>query len=173
MMSGAMFLANKTGMAPGGPPPRDITENLERKLGVRDRLPEPAFEASWAMLHFAYGTVSGVPCTLTQKVLDRDRPFLIGTLFGVLLWAVGYCGWLPAFGLYPPPPRLPKRKVGLELIATHLIYGTATALADRVLRVSPSCKGIHYSSGVSAGVIKYWGCGPVSLQSSPLRGRRV
>jgi hypothetical protein len=134
VMSGAMFLANKTGMAPGGPPPRDITENLERKLGVRDRLPEPAFEASWAMLHFAYGTVSGVPCALTQKVLDRDQPFLIGTLFGVLLWAVGYCGWLPAFGLYPPPTRLPKSKVGLELIATHLIYGTATALADRVLR---------------------------------------
>ena len=74
VMSGAMFLANKTGMTPGGPPPRDITENLERKLGVRDRLPEPAFEASWAMLHFAYGTASGVPCALTQKVLDRDQP---------------------------------------------------------------------------------------------------
>ncbi len=133
-MTAAIFALKKAGMAPGEPAPKEITENLEEKLGVRSYLPEPAFEASWVMLHFGYGTMSGVVYALAQKALNRERPFLIGSLFGILLWAVGYCVWLPLLGLYPPPTRLSKRKVGAELITTHLIYGTSTAATHRVFR---------------------------------------
>ncbi len=134
-MTGAMVPIKKAGMAPGELAPKEIAENLERKLGVRDYLSEPAFEASWMMLHFGYGTMSGVTYALAQEALNRQRPFLIGPLFGVLLWAAGYCVWLPVVGLYPLPTRLPKRKVGVELIPTHLIYGTATAVTHRMVRI--------------------------------------
>ncbi len=137
LMTAAMVLLKKAGMAPGKLAPREITENLEQKLGVRSYLSEPAFEASWLMLHFGYGTMSGVGYALTQKVFNREeRPFLIGLVFGILLWALGYCGWLPLIGLYPPPTRLSKRKIGAELIMTHLVYGTSVAATHRVSRTN-------------------------------------
>ncbi len=137
-MTGAMFAIKKAGMAPGEPAPKEIAENLEKKIGVYHQLPKPAFEASWAMLHFGYGTASGTAYALAQEgALEVGRPLLVGPLFGVLLWVIGYCGWLPLLGLYPPPTRLPTRKVAAELVATHLIYGTATAVAHRALRTQP------------------------------------
>jgi uncharacterized membrane protein YagU involved in acid resistance len=135
VMTGAMSLIKKTKMAPGELAPKEIAENLEEKLDVRGYLPKPAFVASWTILHFGYGASSGLAYALAQeKVPDLNRPGLIGPLFGLLLWALGYCGWLPMFGLYPPLTRLPKRKVLAELITTHLIYGTMTALTHQTLR---------------------------------------
>jgi hypothetical protein len=135
VMTVAMFLLKKIAMAPGELALKEITENLEKKMGVYERLPKAAFEASWTILQFGYGATSGAAFAFTEeKVLDLERPGLIGPLFGVLLWVVGYCGWLPIFGLYPPPTRLPKHKIGAELVATHLIYGTATAAAHQVLK---------------------------------------
>ena len=134
-MTLAMLSLEKVGLAPGKPPPKEITENLQKKLGIRDWLPKPVAEGSWIILHFGYGAASSVAYAVAQEALNRDKPFLlVGPLFGILLRAVGYCAWLPAFGLYPLPTRLSKRKVGAELIATHLIYGTATAATHRMLR---------------------------------------
>ena len=131
LMTAAMLPLKKASMSPGKVAPRQISENLLDGLGVRDRLSPPAFEASWVALHFGYGTTSGVAYALAQKAIGRERPFLAGPVFGMALWAAGYCGWLPLAGLYLPPTRLPKRKVGVELVATHLVYGAATAKAYR------------------------------------------
>ena len=134
MMTTAMLPLKKASVSPGTVAPRQITENLANKLGLRRSLSMPAFEASWMTLHFGYGIASGVAYALAQKVFEREGTLLVGPLFGMLLWAVGYCGWLPLFGIYPPPTRLPKRKVGAELITTHLIYGTGVAVVHRALR---------------------------------------
>lgn len=133
VMTGAMFLTKKVGMVPGKLEPKEIAENFEEKAGVRDRLSEPAFEASWTTLHFGYGTLSGVAYAVAQKtVSDLKGPLLMGLPFGVLLWAFGYCLWLPVCHLYPPPTQVPKRKV-MANILTHVVYGVATAMAHRVL----------------------------------------
>ena len=134
LMTAAMLPLKKISMSPGTVAPRQITENLENKLGLRRHLSPPAFETSWVALHFGYGLASGVAYALVQKVFEREGTLLVGPLFGMVLWAVGYCGWLPLFGIYPPPTRLPKRKVGAELITTHLIYGTGVAVVHRALR---------------------------------------
>jgi uncharacterized membrane protein YagU involved in acid resistance len=134
-MTLAMFSLEKVGLAPGKPPPKEIIENLQEKLGIRDKLPKPVTEGSWIIMHFGYGTISGAAYAVVQEALNRDKPLLlVGALFGILLWAVGYCAWLPAFGLYPPPTRLSQSKVGAELIATHLIYGMATTATHRMLQ---------------------------------------
>lgn len=134
LMTAAMLPLKKASMTPGTVAPRQITENLVNKLGVRGHLSMPAFEASWMALHFGYGTMSGVAYALGQKAIKLERPFPVGLVFGMVLWAAGYCGWLPVMGLYPPPTRLPKRKVGAELIATHLVYGVSTAATHRAFR---------------------------------------
>src|SRR5829696_1814034 len=137
LMTAAMLPLKNASVSPGKVAPRQITENLLIRLGVRHRLSPPAFEASWVALHFGYGTVSGTAYALVQRAMGRERPVLEGLVFGTALWAAGYCGWLPIAGLYPPPTRLPKRQVGAELIATHLVYGAATAAAHRAFRREP------------------------------------
>jgi uncharacterized membrane protein YagU involved in acid resistance len=134
LMTAVMLPLKKASMSPGTVPPRQITDNLLDKLGLRDYLSPPAFEASWIALHFGYGSVSGAAYALAQKASGGKCSFLAGAPFGMVLWAAGYCGWLPLTGLYPPPTRLPKRKVAAELIGTHLIYGMSTALAHRAFR---------------------------------------
>ncbi len=134
VMTGAMFLTKKVGMVPGRLEPAEIAGNFEEKIGVRGRLSGPAFEASWTALHYGYGTLSGVAYAIAQKtVLDSKRPLLMGLPFGLSLWAFGYCVWLPVCRLYPPPTRVPKRKVAANIL-THAVYGVATAVAHRVLR---------------------------------------
>lgn len=133
VMSAALLMAKKAGMVPGKVQPKEIVENLEEKLGVREYLPKSAFQASWVILHFGYGTIAGVVYALIQnKLLDIERSGLVGSLFGILLWVLGYCGWLPLLGLYPPPNRVPKRKVGANALI-HVTYGTATTVAYRRL----------------------------------------
>jgi len=126
-MTAAMLMEKVAGMEPGKLEPKEITENLEETVGVRTLLPKSAFEASWITMHFGYGVASGVAYALAQKTFNvGQRPILVGPAFGALLWAIGYCGWLPLAGLYPPPMQLPKRKVGANILA-HVVYGTATA----------------------------------------------
>lgn len=134
LMTASMLPLKKASMSPGPVPPRQITERLLNKLGIRDYLSPPAFEASWMALHLGYGIVSGVAYAFVQKAIGGERPFLAGAAFGMVLWAAGYCGWLPLMGLYPPPTRLSKRKVAAELIGTHLVYGVSTAQAHRAFR---------------------------------------
>ena len=127
LMTAAMLMGKVARVELGKLQPKEITENLEEKIGVRDLLPESAFEASWVTMHFGYGATSSVAYALAQKTfnLDQRPPNLVGPAFGTLLWAFGYCGWLPLAGLYPPPTQVPKRKVGANILA-HVVYGTAT-----------------------------------------------
>ncbi len=139
-----MLAIKKAGMAPGKLAPKEITERLENKVGMYDRLPKPTFEASWAILHLGYGSTSEVVYALTQEgAPGLERRGLVGPLFGVLLWTIGYCGRPPGFGLYPPPTRLSQRKIGAELLTTYLIYGTATAAMCRTLQASKSERKRH------------------------------
>jgi len=61
VMTGAMFPTKKTGMTPGELTSKEIAENLEKKTGVRDRLPKPAFEASWRCCISGTGPHRGRP----------------------------------------------------------------------------------------------------------------
>jgi hypothetical protein len=132
VMSAAMAVAKATGLMDGEWPPRKVARNFEESIGVRDELPQAAFEVSWVAQHFAYGAAAGVAYALSQRRLRLPEPLPSGPLFGAALWAFGYAGWLPATGLYPPPTAEPRRRFG-TLIAAHLIYGTAVASVSRLL----------------------------------------
>jgi uncharacterized membrane protein YagU involved in acid resistance len=132
-MTVAMWALKKAGMEPGELEPKEVAENVEEIIGIRDYLPKHMFEASWVTLHFGYGSTAGVVYALAQGITRLDRPALVGASFGMFLWGVGYCGWLPLLRLYPPPTQVPKRKVVANILA-HLTYGTTPAMAHRLLR---------------------------------------
>lgn len=132
VMSVVMLVLKRAGMEPGELEPKEVAGNVEEKIGVRSLLSWRAFEVSWITLHFRYGSTSGAGYALARKIAGPVRPALAGPLFGVLLWALGYCGWLPLSGLYPPPTRVPWRKVAANIIA-HTAYGATTAVTYRML----------------------------------------
>jgi len=73
-----------------------------------------------------YGVAFGV---LYSAVRKRPRNVMLeGALLGLVTWATGYLGWLPAVHILPAP----KRQSAAQLsgpIATHLVYGIATVAA--------------------------------------------
>jgi hypothetical protein len=131
-MSAVFAAGHATGRA-GEPAPRKITGRAEAKAGVRDDLPEPAFEASWVAAHFAYGAACGALYAAARPWLPAS-PVAAGLVFGGVVWGASYLGLMPALGLYPWPREDRPARLA-TLIAGHVVYGLGTALAgDRLAR---------------------------------------
>jgi hypothetical protein len=56
-----------------------------------------------------------------------------GTILGLLCWAVGYLGWLPASGLMPPIWRHNAKQIASPPMS-HAMYGMATVAAYDLMR---------------------------------------
>ncbi|MFO0889156.1 MAG: hypothetical protein U0790_08455 [Isosphaeraceae bacterium] len=132
-MTATLFADRFAGGMEGELPPRKVARRAEESIGVRDDLSRPAFEASWLAQHFAYGTAAGLAYELAWHRLRLPEPLPSGPAYGLALWAIGYSGWLPLMGLYPPPNRDSSRRVA-GMIAHHLVYGTVVAMTASFLR---------------------------------------
>jgi hypothetical protein len=100
-------------------PPREITASMLRKTGVRHRVPREVESTAVAVGHFAYGAAAGaVYGTLPLK----SRGPLSGILYGLLVWAGSYGGWLPAAGLATPLRRRTDEHIALMVLA-HVLWG--------------------------------------------------
>lgn len=133
VMSAFMAADRSIGWMRGEAPPRKIGRNFERAVGLEDDLSQPAFEASWTALHFAYGAAGGVAYEVIRRRVRLGEPLPSGPLFGAALWAASYAGWLPLAGFYPPPTRDRPSRITM-IFVHHLIYGTSVAAAARYLR---------------------------------------
>jgi uncharacterized membrane protein YagU involved in acid resistance len=103
-------------------PPREITMKLARGAGVADSMDSESRSALTLISHFGYGAAGGV---LFAGTTDPERaPVLKGLLFGMLVWAASYLGWLPATGVLTPATEHPERRNWL-MIAAHLIWGAS------------------------------------------------
>jgi hypothetical protein len=113
-------------------PAEFMVEQAESALPVarRPEVPAKGKAAAERGLHVGYGATFGV---LYGLAAGEQSPLLSGALLGLVTWAVGYLGWLPATGLMPPVTRQePARVVGP--IATHVGFGIATASVFQWLR---------------------------------------
>ena len=83
------------------------------------------------IVHYTYGAGWGAAYALLSR---RVRFPLIasGLAFGGLLWLLSDEGLVPLFGLSKSPRSYPA-SVHLKALLAHLVYGTATAVAERVL----------------------------------------
>lgn len=109
-------------------PPRQVTEGVAEKAGVREQLDEDERQAATWVSHFAYGTACGALYgALTGEGAD-GRPMLAGVGFGLAVWAGSYLGWLPAAGITSPATEHPPRRNAL-MIASHVVWGATTGAA--------------------------------------------
>lgn len=121
VMSVVMLAAQRAGLL-GGQPPERITAVLLESVGVRER--GAAMQDTLAVaLHFSFGTALGIPIGLLRQHLRQPRwAALVGVLYGGLVWAVSYKGWIPALRILPPPEHdRPGRRVTMSV--AHLVYG--------------------------------------------------
>jgi NAD(P)-dependent dehydrogenase (short-subunit alcohol dehydrogenase family) len=126
-MSGVMLGAKRLG-ALGEPPPRRIVRRLLASWGPGASGGETLDVAALGA-HFAFGAAMGA---VFSALPSRARSVRGGVLFGAGVWTATYAGALPLAGLMPPARRdRPLRPP--TMVAAHLVYGAALALAERAL----------------------------------------
>jgi uncharacterized membrane protein YagU involved in acid resistance len=103
-------------------PPREITE---RVIGGSDE----AVRDTAMVAHFVYGGACGA---LVAAAGAATGP-AAGAASGAAIWAGSYFGWVPALGILKPASDHPTGRNAL-MVAAHLVWGAATALAIRELR---------------------------------------
>lgn len=101
-------------------PPEKITERLFDKLRVRR---SESTEDAWSTIaHFGFGMASGGLFGVLRGRILRAHPVSEGILFGSLVWATSYCGWIPALAIMPPPTRdRPGRSI--TMLMAHFVFG--------------------------------------------------
>jgi uncharacterized membrane protein YagU involved in acid resistance len=101
-------------------PLREVTRNVIRPLRF--------FRLSWEkrtmltlLFHFLFGAAAGSVYGLVEEKLPLGEA-VKGSLGGLVVWAVSYLGWIPAFGILPPATAHPWRR-NVMMITAHLIWG--------------------------------------------------
>ena len=80
-------------------------------------------------MHWGYGTTWGAAYALLAREAEEE-PWA-GPAFGLLVWAMSYVQLVP-LGIYEPPWTYEPLELADD-VGYHLTYGTATALAHRLL----------------------------------------
>lgn len=92
----------------------------------RDHLPPRARRRRADPIHFLVGSMGG----LSYAALTRHRrppPLLGGLVAAGALWTLGFCGYMPALGILPPPWKWSGHKL-LTTAAAHTAYGCTMAM---------------------------------------------
>ena len=130
MTSGMRLLFGALGRKDRYPlPPRELTERLTPARPHPDRGdPDAAPQEATMAAHFVYGAATGA---LLPLVVPRPG-IAAGSIYGALVWAASYLGWIPALGVLRPASEHPGRR-NLLMIAAHLVWGAALAVGYRAL----------------------------------------
>ena len=113
-MSAVMALAKTGGLMERQPPP----------IIVESFFPgweEPTQNAVAVLSHVGYGAGAGAVYGLV--CVPQNRNALTGAVYGALVWAGGYEGWLPLLNILPPAHH-DARGRALTMVAAHLMYGS-------------------------------------------------
>jgi hypothetical protein len=124
-MTMVMIGAQRAGLL-GEPPPAKITDALLDALPGDESSSE---RRMWTGLtHVGFGAATGaVFALLGPGGWPAARAALAGVGFGTAVWAISYAGWVPRFGIMPPPHQdRPGRPA--SMIAAHWVFGAALGL---------------------------------------------
>lgn len=117
--------------------PELVVGGMERKLMGRRRLDRHTRRVATMPAHYAYGAGAGLGYGLLRAGAAGAPPALLGTAWGLALWAASYQGWLPAAGIIPATTDRPRPQ-RVAPIAAHVVYGLATAYAFEALSAEPA-----------------------------------
>lgn len=122
-MSAVLLAAQAAGFL-GEQPPKRVTRSMLERFGAETPSEEKT-NAATTVMHFGYGTAAGGTFKWLYRRLRLPASSAVqGMGFGLAVWAFGYKGWIPAFGILPPPEEGSNLRV-VSLIAAHLAYGAA------------------------------------------------
>lgn len=95
-----------------------------QRLGRREPLPEHAAVPLAQWLHYGYGALVGAGFAVVRG--DGSQRFwaVRGGGYGLLLWLVSFCGYIPLLGIYKPGWRFDAQEREVTLLA-HTTYGVA------------------------------------------------
>lgn len=112
------------------PAPGQVGYRFLRGMFEKELPPSRATTAT-NVVHWAYGTAWGGLYGLAESSTEI-HPLIAGAAFGSLVFANAYAA-LPAMGLYDPPWQYDAKTLGKDW-SYHLVYGTTTAAAFRLLK---------------------------------------
>ncbi len=92
---------------------------------------EPTRNAVAVLSHVGYGAGAGAVYGLVCVPTNRNS--LTGAVYGALVWAGGYEGWLPWLNILPPAHH-DARGRALTMFTVHLIYGCVLGTLSRSKR---------------------------------------
>lgn len=114
-------------------PPREITTQVARKAGVSHCLSGTEQRLATWINHFAYGALTGALYPAFRRP-QAGSPVRVGILYGLLVWAVSYLGWLPKLGILKSATKWPPGRNAM-MIAAHVAWGGVTGVvADRLTK---------------------------------------
>jgi uncharacterized membrane protein YagU involved in acid resistance len=116
-------------------PPWQITRRLLRRTGAKKHVQDEEEENTVALVnHFGFGAAAGALYGLATSMFSIPSIWG-GLVFGIIVWASSYLGWLPAARLFPPATEESPRR-NLLMIAAHLVWGSILALVIRRLETA-------------------------------------
>jgi hypothetical protein len=106
--------------------PIQVVNRLQQTGLVTER---PVAKRALALAaHFAYGTGAGAAFgALRRKRKGVGTELAVGATLGVLLWGIGWAGWLPILGADRAPWNYHTPKVLLPVL-DHAVFGVAWGL---------------------------------------------
>lgn len=113
------------------PPPTQITTAITNRAGIDPEPVESGFNFGTLFAHAGFGAVAGALYVGGKSRLPNS-PLVAGTIYGGLIWATAYGGYLPALRLYPWPDD-DRRSRTVVMIAAHMVYGVTLVKAERWL----------------------------------------
>jgi uncharacterized membrane protein YagU involved in acid resistance len=108
--------------------PRKITDDMLDRVGLRDDLSEDERKQAALAAHFAFGAAAGSLYPVVEPFIPAPRA-IRGPIYGLGVWAVSYCGVLPAIHTLPSPEKRPFGRTVL-LVAAHLVWGAAVQVTN-------------------------------------------
>jgi hypothetical protein len=106
--------------------PKEVADGVVEAAGLDEVVSEdslPIFEIS---AHFAYGTAAGLVYHMLLRWRWLARP-AFGMIFGFLVWAGSYLGYLPALGIRRSATKDPAERT-ITMIVAHLVWGACLGL---------------------------------------------
>lgn len=107
-------------------PPRKVTMNVARAVGIKQDLDEPARKAATLAAHFGYGAAMGGIFALLAPRAPGPAAAK-GIVWGLIVWSTSYLGLLPAMELHESATRHPRQR-NLLMILAHVIWGGSLGL---------------------------------------------
>jgi hypothetical protein len=113
-------------------PPRPIILGTGRKLGLTQKLDETGEWTAMGAVHFAYGGLTGAllpffPSLDLHKTHHMVESLARGAVFGMVVWAGSYFGWLPATGLFKTWREETPKRMALMAFST-MVWGWVTEM---------------------------------------------